>query len=296
MAERKKAKTEPKKRKKHWFQIVASRQFNHREIGETTVYSPEDVMGKTASVNLMNLVNDIKKQHINVKFRVNEVKDNTGYTELISYQIVPTHIKRIVRRNTEKLGDSLLIHTKDGKPLRIKPLLVTRAKTKSSVLKALRQKARAYLNHYIRRISYTILVNDLVTSKLQSSMYRYLRKTYPLKTCEIRVMEVASEKKPWEKKKEEEKPKEEVKKEVKEEKPKEKPKEEVKKEAKPQPAKEEVTEKKEPELKEKTEEKAESKPESKPRETQTKEQEVPEKKVQEEQKPKVENKPEQKSS
>ena len=279
MAEqKKKVKAEPKKRRKRWFQIVASRQFNHQEIGETTQYSSDGVMGKTASVNLMNLVNDIKKQHVNVRFRVNEVKDNMGYTELVAYQIVPSHIKRIVRRNTEKLEDSLLIHTKDGKLLRIKPLLVTRAQTKNSVLGALRQRARGYLNHYVKKINYSILVNDLITGKLQSSMYRYLRKVYPLKTCEIRVMEIVPEKKREEKKVGE------------------KPKEAPKKEEKTPPAKEEATEKKEipkPEKEIKKEKKVET-PTPKLEETKTKEQEAQKEKVQEEQKPEEKKEPEQK--
>ncbi len=242
MAEKKVVKAESKKRKKRWFKIVASKQFNHCEIGETQVYTSDEVIGKTAKVNLTNLTNDMKKQHVNVTFKVNQVKDGVGYTELISYKIMPTHIKRIIRRNTEKLDDSLVLRTKDNVLVRIKPLLVTRGKVKGSVVAVIRRKARAFLNHHVKKSSYELLINDIITSRLQSGMYRFLKKVYPIKTSEIRSISIEKEKTSvaelGDKKAKKEMPEPEKKEEKQEEKP-EKPKEKKEEAKKPEPEKKE---------------------------------------------------------
>ncbi len=180
--------TEDKKKKKKWLRIVATGLFSHREIGESSVFSPGNLIGKVASVNLMVLTNDIKKQNINVKFRVNEVKDNTGYTEFISYEMIPANVKRIVRRANDKLDDSFLAETQDGKLVRMKPLLITRTETKGSVLALLNTKSKAFVIQYVKKVSYEQLISDIITSKLQSEMYKFLKKVYPLRVAEIRAM------------------------------------------------------------------------------------------------------------
>jgi len=182
------ATVEDKKKKKKWLRIVATPLFSNREIGESTVFAPASLLGKVTSVNLMVLTNDVKKQNINVRFRVNEVKDNTGYTELISYEMIPAHVKRIVRRANDKLDDSFLAETQDGKIIRIKPLLITRTETKGSVLATLAKKSRAFVIQYVKKVSYEQLISDIIISKLQSEMYKFLKKVYPLRVAEIRAL------------------------------------------------------------------------------------------------------------
>ncbi|MBI2659050.1 hypothetical protein HYX05_03050 [Candidatus Woesearchaeota archaeon] len=50
-----------KLKKKQWFQIIAPKQFENAVIGETLVYSPSQMLGKTLSHSLMNLTNDMKR-------------------------------------------------------------------------------------------------------------------------------------------------------------------------------------------------------------------------------------------
>lgn len=188
-------KIEDKKKKKKWYRIVATRLFSNREIGESSVFSPASLVGKVASVNLMALTNDIKKQNINVKFRVVEVKDNVGYTEMFSYEMVPGHIKRIVRRANDKLDDSFIVETQDGKLIRIKPLIITRTETKGSILASISKKSRAYIIQYVKKVSWEQLISDVVTSKIQSELYKFLKRIYPLRVVEIRAMVLVPAKK-----------------------------------------------------------------------------------------------------
>ena len=51
-----------KLKKKQWFPIIAPKQFDNAVIGETLVYEPSAMLGKTLSHSLMNLTNDTKRQ------------------------------------------------------------------------------------------------------------------------------------------------------------------------------------------------------------------------------------------
>ena len=70
----KKITKELRKRKKKWIVLVAPREFNNSEIGESLCSEPKELIGRVVAVNLSSLVNDPRKQNIKVRFRVNDVK------------------------------------------------------------------------------------------------------------------------------------------------------------------------------------------------------------------------------
>src|SRR3989338_10791948 len=92
-----------KLKKKQWFPIMAPKQFDNVVLGETLVNDPNAMLGKTLSHSLMNLTNDSKRQNVNIHFRVVEVEGDKAKTKIIGYQIIPSSVKRFVRRNSEKM-------------------------------------------------------------------------------------------------------------------------------------------------------------------------------------------------
>ncbi|MDD5086984.1 MAG: hypothetical protein PHV16_04490 [Candidatus Nanoarchaeia archaeon] len=188
MAKEKKA----TKLKKKWYKIVAPPTFNNILVGETLSYDSRLLIGKTITVNLANLTNNIKKQSMIIKLRVVGFKEERALTQPIEYITVPTFIKRIIRRGRENLHDSFLCITSDEKNIRIKPLVITVNKTKGVVIRSLNKKIRSDLKDYIRKISFDELVNELVSHKLQNNMKSNLKKIYPLRSFEIKEMRLVS--------------------------------------------------------------------------------------------------------
>ena len=70
-----------KLKKKQWYNIIAPKQFDNAVIGETLVYEPGAMLGKTLSHSLMNLTNDTKRQNINIHFKVVEIDGDSHSTE-----------------------------------------------------------------------------------------------------------------------------------------------------------------------------------------------------------------------
>ena len=180
----------PKVAKKEWYPIIAPKIFKGVIIGETVVYDPDKMIGKSMSENLMNLTNDVKKQNIKVVFEVVNVENKRALTEITGYKMVPSSVKRLVRRNIEKIDMSFPCSTSDNKNLRIKPLIITRSAVSSSVGAKIRRNAEDFITKYVQGISYDNLANDLITHKMQDLLRAGLNKVYPLRICEIRSMYV----------------------------------------------------------------------------------------------------------
>lgn len=191
-----------KPKKKQWYQIVAPKQFGEIVLGETLVSNAQTMLGKTLSHNLMNLTNDVKRQNININFKVVDVQDNKGISSIIGYEIVPSSVKRFVRRSNEKMDLSFVCDTADGVFVRVKPLLIAKSEVKGSVAARIRNTAVQYLVKVIKKRNFDDLMGDIISHKLQAEMKSALNKIYPLKICELRYFGVEHEEKKHEEKSE----------------------------------------------------------------------------------------------
>ncbi|HLC50484.1 MAG TPA: hypothetical protein VJI97_03585 [Candidatus Nanoarchaeia archaeon] len=175
-------------KKKQWFSIVAPKQFENSVIGETLVYDPQAMIGKTLSHSLMNLTGDVKKQNISIHFKVTEIEGDKAKTSIVGYELAASSLKRFVRRNSEKIILSFVCETADKVYLRIKPLIITRGDVKGSVAARLRHMLTQYVVRTVNKLKYDELINDMITHKFQSAIREGLHKIYPIKICEVRFM------------------------------------------------------------------------------------------------------------
>ena len=177
-----------KLKKKQWYLIIAPQQFENAVIGETLVSAPQAMLGKTLSHNLMNLTNDIKRQNVNIHFKVVQVEGDKAVTSIIGYQIIPSSVKRFVRRNSEKMDLSFTCETADNVFIRVKPLVITKADVKGSTAARLRNTIVQFLIKTLKKMNYNDIMNELIMHKLQGTMRENFNKIYPLKVCEIRYL------------------------------------------------------------------------------------------------------------
>ena len=125
----KKSKVITKIEKKNWVALLAPKLLDERVVGEAYVNDAKTLMGKQLKINLMTITNDIKKQNINVTLKVSKVNPDSAFTELIAYEIVPSSIRRLVRRGRVRIDYVLSSKTKNGKNIRIKLFIITNAMT-----------------------------------------------------------------------------------------------------------------------------------------------------------------------
>lgn len=190
-----KLKQEASWKRKRWFNIMAPELFNNAVLGETLVAEAKETLGKTATVSLMVLTGDLKKQNVNVTFKVVSTHDNNAQTELVRYELAPTSIKRFVRRKRDRVDASFVCRTKDEKAVRVKPFIVTAYSSSRSITAQLQKRAVDFLVRDIIKKDYKQLVREVVEGRLQNHLWDALAKVYPLKLVSLRVLEIVDPKK-----------------------------------------------------------------------------------------------------
>jgi len=179
-----------KVRKKKWFPVLAPKFFHERVIGEIPLYESSSMLKRSLTVNMMNLTGDPKSQHINVMVRINDVKEGKGLTEILGYTMMPSSVKRFIRRDKTKIEDSLVVVTSDKKNVRIKPLVLTNSMVNASVATSIRNKVRNNLARFVARITYDKLIEEIVTYKLQKYLGGLANQITPLRNFEIRAFKL----------------------------------------------------------------------------------------------------------
>lgn len=179
---------EEKKKRKKWFPILASKEFKEMEIGEIPAESSETLIGKTISVPLSLLTNDMKKQGILVTFTITDTKENKITTEVKKIELQQTSVKRAARRSKDKIDDSFTVKTKDNVSLRLKPLLLTKNKTTKSRITSIRNQTRIFLTEKIKSLNYSDVIYQIVIYRIQKELKENIKKIYPISFFQIRSL------------------------------------------------------------------------------------------------------------
>ena len=183
-----------KTKKKLWFKVVAPKLFGQKEIGESYLTASDKGVGRTLKVNLRDLTGSPRDQNAHVDFEITKVDGALLRTKTIGYSVSPSHIKRVVRKNTNKLDDVFTLKTKDNKDVIIKTLCVTLNKTQRSTRSNLRSKLQELLSAELAKADLDAFIGNLVSGKMLGSLKRGLSKTHPLKGITIRVLQLKKEK------------------------------------------------------------------------------------------------------
>ncbi len=114
--------------------------------------------------------------------------------EPLSLALAGSYIRRMIRKGTDYVEDSFETACKDAH-VTIKPFMITRNKVSRAIRNSLRMTARNFLISYLTTHTVKEVFSDITTNKIQKELSLKLKKIYPLALCEIRVFELAKEKK-----------------------------------------------------------------------------------------------------
>ena len=182
----KKKKQKIKVIKKEWYQVKAPKQFGNAIVGEIAASDPEKIIGRRVDLPLSELTRNVRLHGIHVKLKIHDVSSKKAITTVEDYEILPSMLKRYVRRNRTRLDDSFVIQTKDEINVRIKPIVVTAFQSKGDVNKNLKKTMRELIAKRTANSSYDDFVSDVINHKLQTDIIKKLTKVYPVKYFEIR--------------------------------------------------------------------------------------------------------------
>jgi small subunit ribosomal protein S3Ae len=181
-----------RKKKKKWFKITAPSEFKGKNIGETVAAEPNDMVNRVLKVNLMSLLDDYKRQNVNIKFKVESVNDDNAVCKTIGYELIKSQSRRFTRKGADKMDDSFIAVSKDGVKLKIKPVVVTRHRVSVGVIKALRAKSKEYVLNKVKELDSKDVFQSVIQMKVQREMKVILNKVCPMGPCEIRSLSLVN--------------------------------------------------------------------------------------------------------
>ncbi len=173
--------------KKRWYSLQAPKVFNDFIFGETLAGEPELLVGRSVRGNLSTILRGGKRQSMDGKFRIVEVKGNNCMTELVSLEILPSNVKRIVKRAKMRVDDSFVVETKDDVKIRLKPMLLVKDDVQHGVLTALRVSCQNYFTRVAKENSFNEFTNKVVLGELYKDLKNELKKIYPVAVVEMRA-------------------------------------------------------------------------------------------------------------
>ena len=188
------AKPSLKIKKKRWVEIKGPALLNEYPLGDSYVLEPRILVGKKIKTNLMTITNNIKQQNINVQFTIESVNGDEAKASFFSYEMIPSSIRRLVRRGRTRIDDVQYFATKDNKKVAVKLFLLTNAIVRQSVATTLRRKAQELLASAVSKMTFEEAAQEILFHKMQENLKDALRKVYPLRTCEIKFFGIAREK------------------------------------------------------------------------------------------------------
>jgi len=182
-------------KRKKWYTIIAPDMLNNRVLGDIYLREPSAMKGRNLKVNLFNISGDIKKQNVNINFRIKDYIDGKGITEFIGYEISSSTIRRWVRHDISRVDDSFVLKTKDNIFVRVKPLVITHTKAHNPVKTKIRMISRSLLKSIINKNNLNDIFEQLISYKIQKNLKSNVSTVHPIKTALIRMLEVTNEKK-----------------------------------------------------------------------------------------------------
>ncbi|MBI5553351.1 MAG: hypothetical protein HY917_01285 [Candidatus Diapherotrites archaeon] len=181
----KKKPTTDKWKKKQWYAILTPKEFNLMGIGETVATKPEQLVGRSVRISSRMLTNQIKKQHVNLVFRITDVKGNKAHTKLIGHQTSESFLKKFVRRRNSKVQVVLDAQTRDGLTLHMTTILLTARKVARPQKTALHNIITAQAREFCKQQPSEMVIQELLFGEYANFIIKDAKKVCPVKRIEV---------------------------------------------------------------------------------------------------------------
>ena len=170
------------KRKKRFFDVDIPILKKETQL---QAYELEELEGRILNYDMTRL---LRGKNMLAKFIVH-VKEGRAEAMQREVKLLPTFIRRMVRKGTHQVEDSFEVQAKDSKVI-IKPFLITRRKVPRAIRTAVRNKAREELISYAQEKTAKQIFEDILKNSIQKDLSLKLKKIYPLSLCEIRIFKI----------------------------------------------------------------------------------------------------------
>jgi len=145
----------------------------------------DGLVGKFIKLDLTRI---LKGKNVEASFKIVK-EENALVGKPHSLLLLPSYIRRIMRKGVSYVEDSFVCKTKDGAII-LKPFMLTRKKVHRKLRNVLNQKTKEILNNSLGERTTDEVFSLIFSSKLQKVLSLQLKRIYPLSFFEFRIAKV----------------------------------------------------------------------------------------------------------
>ncbi len=172
-------KTVDKWKKKKWFNVLSSKIFDKRPLGETPVEKPKNLMGRIMKTTLDMVTGQRAKRDYMISFKVNDVQGQTASTVVSEFSVNKGTLGRTIRRRNSKVALVGKIAVVGGEAMTTVVVVTERKATnaqKAGVRKIIKEEL-ASLNGK----DFELLVQELLLGNFSNELFKKAAKVCPVK-------------------------------------------------------------------------------------------------------------------
>jgi len=170
---------------KNWFKVYVPDNLGKAYIGDTISSDVETVKGRIMQSTLGEILNDYAKQHIKMKFKINEVTGDAAYTEFVGHDVTRDYLRSLVKRRSSRVDCVVPVVTKDNKKVRLTISVYTFARANISQEHAIRNVIFAAVAAQSPAWDVTTMVNGIVSGEISRDLFKAVKTIYPTRRVEI---------------------------------------------------------------------------------------------------------------
>ncbi len=175
---------------KQWYQIVSPESFGNVPIGETFADEPDKIVGRILEVSLGDLTNDLSKQNIKLELKIDRIGGNTAYTKFTGHQLTQDYLRSLVKRQTSCVDTNVVVDTKDGYKVRVKPSSYTIKRARENQVQSIRKIMQKIILERGKELDMNQFIQEIVMGKISAAVYRDVKNIYPLRRVEIKKTQI----------------------------------------------------------------------------------------------------------
>ena len=144
--------------------------------------SQDALIGRVIKLDLTRL---LKGRNIDASLIIKKENEKL-VADFIKINLLPTYIRKMIRKNISYVEDSFVVQGKDSKVI-IKPYLITKKRVHRKIRNALRLKAREVITAIIKDRDNREIFFSILSGQMQKEVSVGVKKIYPLSLSEIRM-------------------------------------------------------------------------------------------------------------
>ena len=175
--------------KKKLYSIIAPDFLGGKPVAETFSLKDKDVVGRVVVLPFSEFTGNYKDFKVKIKLRVTEIKGNEAHTEYAGQELLRDQVLRTIRRWSSRIDSVDDVKLSDSSTFRVKSLTVSARRVNTAIKGEIRHSVSSFIKEYLATKTTDQMVEDVNTSKLQSTVEGKARKVYPVRNVEIRMIQ-----------------------------------------------------------------------------------------------------------